>query len=255
MEKYYWAPTREDRIGVSMGIFKEDGVSRGEVEQIVDTFPGQSIDFFGALRARVYDDKVRDFVKEIGTENIGKRLVNSREGKVSFCFPCIYALLPDVSVVALAMCGALSFERDLVAAATQNPILRCPNVKQCLSCPCCVILPCMSQHNAFGRACRDVSFTLQIAFQKSAVPVDVMLQVEFEKPAMTVDALIKYGRMLVDEQENVSRVQLAEAYLSGAELAGLDGSSMPPELVKKIEERKEEDDRQQAQGPKGGLLS
>ena len=25
----------------------------------MDAFPGQSIDFFGALRARVYDDKVR----------------------------------------------------------------------------------------------------------------------------------------------------------------------------------------------------
>ncbi|WP_419608244.1 hypothetical protein, partial [Vibrio anguillarum] len=24
--------------------------------QLVDAFPGQSIDFFGALRARVYDD-------------------------------------------------------------------------------------------------------------------------------------------------------------------------------------------------------
>jgi len=34
-------------------------VSRGEVEVLVDAFPGQSIDFFGALRARVYDDKVR----------------------------------------------------------------------------------------------------------------------------------------------------------------------------------------------------
>lgn len=83
MEKFYWAPTREDRVGVSMGIFKEDGVTRGEVEQIVDTFPGQSIDFFGALRARVYDDKVRDFVKNIGMEHIGARLINSKDGKVS----------------------------------------------------------------------------------------------------------------------------------------------------------------------------
>lgn len=82
MEKFYWAPTREDRVGVSMGIFKEDGVTRNEVEQIVDTFPGQSIDFFGALRARVYDDAVRAFVKEIGTENMGARLVNSKDGKV-----------------------------------------------------------------------------------------------------------------------------------------------------------------------------
>ena len=83
MEKFYWAPTREDRVGVCMGIFKEDGVTRAEVEQIVDTFPGQSIDFFGALRARVYDDAVRSFVKSIGTENIGARLVNSKEGRVS----------------------------------------------------------------------------------------------------------------------------------------------------------------------------
>ncbi len=28
------------------------------METIVDNFPGQSIDFFGALRSRVYDDKV-----------------------------------------------------------------------------------------------------------------------------------------------------------------------------------------------------
>ena len=52
MEKFYWAPTREDRVGVCMGIFQHDGVTRGEVETIVDTFPGQSIDFFGALRVR-----------------------------------------------------------------------------------------------------------------------------------------------------------------------------------------------------------
>jgi hypothetical protein len=59
MDKYYWNPTREDRIGVCMGIFAEDNVTRGDVEVLVDAFPGQSIDFFGALRARVYDDKVR----------------------------------------------------------------------------------------------------------------------------------------------------------------------------------------------------
>ena len=53
------SPTREDRVGVCMGIFQHDAVDRSEVETLVDAFPGQSIDFFGALRARVYDDKVR----------------------------------------------------------------------------------------------------------------------------------------------------------------------------------------------------
>ena len=42
-----------------MGIFQHDNVDRADVETLVDAFPGQSIDFFGALRARVYDDKVR----------------------------------------------------------------------------------------------------------------------------------------------------------------------------------------------------
>lgn len=136
MEKYYWNPTREDRIGVCMGIFHDDNVNRNEVEKLVDAFPGQSIDFFGALRARVYDDKVRDFVADLGVQNLSKRLVNSREGKV-----------------------------------------------------------------------------------------------DFEKPRMSMDVLMKYGRALVEEQDNVKRVQLAEAYMSGAELAGSTGSSMP-EAVK-----------------------
>ena len=77
-------PTREDRVGVCLGIFQHDNVTRLEVEELVDTFPGQSIDFFGALRARVYDDKVRQWIEETGVDNIGKRLINSKAGKVSW---------------------------------------------------------------------------------------------------------------------------------------------------------------------------
>ncbi|KAJ0695189.1 putative P-loop containing nucleoside triphosphate hydrolase [Helianthus annuus] len=101
MEKFYWAPTREDRIGVCCGIFQTDGVSNEEVTKLVDTFPGQSIDFFGALR----------------------RLVNSRDGPVTF-----------------------------------------------------------------------------------------------EQPKITIAKLLEYGNMLVQEQDNVKRVQLAETYLDSAAL-------------------------------------
>lgn len=98
----------------------------------MDAFAGQSVDFFGALRARVYDDKVREFVEEIGIENMGDRLVNSREGKVTF-----------------------------------------------------------------------------------------------EKPAMPLDVLLQYGNLLVQEQDNVRRVQLADSYLENADLAGTAGTSLP----------------------------
>merc|ERR1711904_544160 len=132
MEKFYWNPTRNDRIGVCMGIFQPDNINLGDVERLVDAFPGQSIDFFGALRARIYDDKVREFVIEHGIENLGRQLINRREGKI-----------------------------------------------------------------------------------------------QMEKPLFTVDKLISYGNALVQEQENVKRVQLADSYLKGSELAGVTGSSIP----------------------------
>jgi len=132
MEKFYWNPSREDRIGVCMGIFQPDNIAHEDVEALVDAFPGQSIDFFGALRARIYDDKVREFIIEHGIENLGKQLVNRRHGKV-----------------------------------------------------------------------------------------------QMEKPLISISTLMSYGNSLVQEQENVKRVQLADSYLKGSELAGLTGSSTP----------------------------
>ena len=40
----------------------------------------------------------------------------------------------------------------------------------------------------------------------------------FEKPKMTLDKLLEYGNMLVQEQENVKRVQLSDRYLKEAAL-------------------------------------
>jgi len=131
MEKYYWSPTFEDRVGVACGIFKADGVAEKDVEVLVRTFDGQSIDFFGALRARVYDDKVRDWIAETGIEQMGPLLVNPKRGS----------------------------------------------------------------------------------------------KVTFEAPRMSLDILLQYGKALEMEQENVKRVQLADAYLDGAVLAGEGGSS------------------------------
>ncbi|OAY41355.1 ribulose bisphosphate carboxylase/oxygenase activase, chloroplastic [Manihot esculenta] len=123
MEKFYWAPTREDRIGVCTGIFRTDDVPKEDIVKLVDTFPGQSIDFFGAVRSRVYDDEVKKWIATVGVENVGKKLVNSLEGPPTF-----------------------------------------------------------------------------------------------DQPKMTLENLLEYGNMLVMEQENVKRVQLADKYLKEAAL-------------------------------------
>ncbi|KAI3896914.1 hypothetical protein MKX03_002585 [Papaver bracteatum] len=131
MEKFYWAPTRDDRIGVCKGIFKTDNISDEAIIKIVDTFPGQSIDFFGALRARVYDDEVRKWISGIGVDGIGKKLVNSKDGPPTF-----------------------------------------------------------------------------------------------EQPKMTAEKLLEYGYMLVQEQDNVKRVQLADQYLNEAALGDANSDAM-----------------------------
>ncbi|MFQ4142793.1 ribulose bisphosphate carboxylase small subunit [Chlorogloeopsis sp. ULAP02] len=87
MEKFYWEPDRNDKIGIVGGIFSEDGLSHREVEQLVDTFPHQSIDFFSALRSRIYDEQIRNFIYEIGVERISQRVVNSLEGPPQFHKP------------------------------------------------------------------------------------------------------------------------------------------------------------------------
>lgn len=89
------------------------------------------VDFFGALRARVYDDEVRKWVSSVGIDAIGKKLVNSKDG-------------PPV----------------------------------------------------------------------------------FEQPKMTLEKLLEYGNMLVQEQENVKRVQLADKYLNEAALGDANKDSI-----------------------------
>ncbi|KAF3968421.1 hypothetical protein CMV_007687 [Castanea mollissima] len=108
-----------------------DNIAEEDVVKIVDTFPGQSIDFFGALRARVYDDEVRKWISGIGVQGIGKNLVNSKDGPPTF-----------------------------------------------------------------------------------------------EQPKMTIEKLLEYGNMLVQEQENVKRVQLADQYLSEAALGDANKDSI-----------------------------
>lgn len=52
-------------------------------------------------------------------------------------------------------------------------------------------------------------------------------RVTLPKPDMTQALLIEYGNKLVQEQDNVKRVQLSSEYIKGAALAGEGGSSIP----------------------------
>ncbi len=87
MDKFYWEPDRDDKIGIVGGIFATDGLTRNTIEQLVDTFANQAIDFFGALRSRLYDEQVREFIHEVGIDKISLRVVNSTEAPPEFKKP------------------------------------------------------------------------------------------------------------------------------------------------------------------------
>jgi ribulose bisphosphate carboxylase small subunit len=87
MDKFYWEPDRDDKVGIVEGIYAEDGLSRRQVEQFVDTFPNQSIDFFSALRSRLYDEQIRNFIYQVGFERVSLRVVNSAEKPPEFKKP------------------------------------------------------------------------------------------------------------------------------------------------------------------------
>lgn len=87
MDKFFWEPDRDDRIGIVTGIFEADHIPRADVEKLVDTFPDQAIDFYGALRSRLYDEQVRKFIHSVGVDRISLRVVNSAEAPPDFQKP------------------------------------------------------------------------------------------------------------------------------------------------------------------------
>jgi ribulose bisphosphate carboxylase small subunit len=87
MEKFYWEPDRDDKVGIVGGIFADDGLSSREIAEFVDMFINQSVDFFSAVRSRLYDEQIRQFIHQIGIERISARLVNSAEAPPQFPKP------------------------------------------------------------------------------------------------------------------------------------------------------------------------
>lgn len=84
--QFFWQPTLEDLTNILHQMYKDDGLSSEDMVALLDAFPNQSLDFFGAIRAATYDNQIREWIKEdvlkgeISDENenlkeLGRRLV------------------------------------------------------------------------------------------------------------------------------------------------------------------------------------
>ena len=86
MDKFYWVPTHEDKIEIVSGVFAPDDLSRRDIINLVDRYADQAIDFFAAIRARIYDEQIREFIHKIGLHRVGMEVVNPANG-VAPSFP------------------------------------------------------------------------------------------------------------------------------------------------------------------------
>lgn len=126
MSKYHWEPTRADRIGILKGIFEPDQLSDPQIEQLLDRFPNQSVDFFGAIRAQLYDDQIWHMIQTLGIEKISAHLLKNKSAR-----PTLQA--PEASLDQLITIGdRLKVEQQQVQekrlsqeylGLQQNPIL------------------------------------------------------------------------------------------------------------------------------------
>lgn len=79
MEKFYWQPTKEDIVNIVARMYEKDGITQDEVVTVVNTFPNQALDFYGALRSRTYDRSILKWVEDTGgVENLTKNLLGKR---------------------------------------------------------------------------------------------------------------------------------------------------------------------------------
>ena len=104
---------------------------REQIEVLVDTFPSQSIDFFGALRSRVYDNAVREYIEQQGLEKLAKGILVSSRTQFEFdtpsmdlvrtpvapCLPLLPVLPPLAALIRCSASPAASMTSCLLHAA------------------------------------------------------------------------------------------------------------------------------------------
>ena len=83
MEKWFFQPSRAELADLLTTLF-DDGFGPGDARALVDAFPGQSLDFFAAVRSRLADKAVQEWLAATPTERreaalLGDELVHAND--------------------------------------------------------------------------------------------------------------------------------------------------------------------------------
>ncbi|KIZ00211.1 hypothetical protein MNEG_7747 [Monoraphidium neglectum] len=79
MDKFYWDPSFEDKVEIVLQMYRDDGVTRADVEALLTRFGNQGLDFFGHLRSSTYDNQIRDWIEQITGSKFDAEKINFSE--------------------------------------------------------------------------------------------------------------------------------------------------------------------------------
>lgn len=237
MQKFFWEPDHEDKIGIVGGIFSEDGLSSSEIEQLVNTFLNQSIDFFSALRSRVYDEQILQFIHEVGFDRLSSRVVNSAEGAPKFDKPnfSLSRLIEFGNIVRSEQKQVedMQLVREYNRAFTQRPVVQEPQS---------VPHPVNRQQESTQAIARDKGVTESKShnssngFNTSRTPSQSVSNGSLDAATQEqIRDLFAQGYRLSIEHANERRVR-TNAWQSGASLQGNDASQVMTDLAECLAE-------------------
>jgi hypothetical protein len=98
MDLWYWTPSTAEMVDMLHALVKDDGLKKSCCETLVAAFPNQPLDFFGATRARVYDEAIREMIFNVGLADLNDALVGEEKQRVTLD-------TVDISLDALLRCG------------------------------------------------------------------------------------------------------------------------------------------------------
>ena len=108
MGKFYWEPTREERLETLVQVFKDVSLPRKDVGTLLDRFSEQSVDFFGAIKSRAYDQWVEQWIAEVGIGNVSSHLAKGQSGRKS-----TGTSLPTPTLPPLVLAAAIAHGEEL----------------------------------------------------------------------------------------------------------------------------------------------
>ncbi|NJL78702.1 MAG: hypothetical protein HC917_07310, partial [Richelia sp. SM2_1_7] len=114
----------------------EDGLSQRDVEKLVDNFPFAAVDFYSALRSRIYDQQIQQFIHNAGIDKVSSRVVNSNDvpsfKKPNFGLSDLMEManlmvdeqkrVDDSRLVEEYNRGALRHQKHFIPTAAQTPV-------------------------------------------------------------------------------------------------------------------------------------